>query len=144
MVEDDRDLRDLLMTGLEDAAYEVVGAADGMEAITALRCEPLDAVVLDVMLPRLDGFEVLEVRNRHDLVPDARFLMYTALADDHSHLRAWRLGCDAYLTKPFSPNEVADQLERLLAFGPVELEDRRRDALAHAEVLDQLSALRHR
>jgi DNA-binding response OmpR family regulator len=141
VVEDEDDLRVLLASALSDAGHQVVTAVDGVAAVEVLRSGGVDAVVLDVMLPRLDGFGVLRARAMQDLVPRARVLMYTALADDRAHLRAWQLGCDAYFTKPLSPFELVAGLEDLLSLPPQDLVDRRRKELDKALVLEQLDAL---
>jgi DNA-binding response OmpR family regulator len=117
VVDDDPSVRSLLIDVLETEGYAVRAAADGFAALRSVADAAPDCVVLDVMMPGLDGHEVLgALRNRVESrrVP---VVMLTAAADDEDVWRAWSGGVDYYLSKPFAPEELLRFLRYLLA-GP--------------------------
>jgi two-component system response regulator MtrA len=98
VVEDDRSIRDLTRLGLSEAGFNVVTAADGEEALARFRADSPDAVVLDVMLPKRDGWEVLRaIRATHG----TPVVMLTARDDTTDVVLGLELGADDYVTKPF-------------------------------------------
>lgn len=110
VVDDDAPIRDLLRTVLELDGWEVLDAQDGAQALALARAERPHGIVLDVMMPGKDGFEVLgELRNTEHGRAMA-ILMLTAKDRPSDILRGTRLGADQYLTKPFDPDEVAARL----------------------------------
>lgn len=143
VAEDDPAVRDLVTLNLIAEGHVVTEAADGHEALEHMRRGGLDVVVLDVMLPGIDGHRILAERLRLALVPTARLLMLTARADENSHLRAFELGCDEYLTKPFAPDALVAAVERLLRASHNDLARHRRRELRKADALDQLEHLLH-
>ena len=99
IVEDDRDIAELLENWLAEAAYETVTANDGLAALDAFASASFDLVLLDLMLPKLDGFGVCEwIRARSE----APIVMLTALDGEAEQLRGYDLCIDEYVTKPFS------------------------------------------
>lgn len=98
VVEDDRSIRDLTRLGLSEAGFNVVTAADGEEALARFRADSPDAVVLDVMLPKRDGWEVLRAIRATRGTP---VVMLTARDDTTDVVLGLELGADDYVTKPF-------------------------------------------
>ena len=94
--------------------FEVVLAADGEEAITKIREEKPDLVLLDVMMPRKTGFEVCQELRSDPAMQDLKILMLTAKGRDTEVAKGMALGADAYLTKPFSTHELVERVKRLL------------------------------
>ena len=101
VVEDEFDIQELLGNYLAEASYQVLAASDGVEAINLFEKEKdrIDLVLLDVMLPKIDGFGVLEVIRQSSLVP---VIMLTALDDEAYQIKGYDLQADEYVTKPFS------------------------------------------
>jgi DNA-binding response OmpR family regulator len=112
LVEDDDTVAEVVDSYLRAAGMTVVRCADGSSAVaTALGSAP-DLVVLDVMLPGLDGYEVL--RRLRDQAVTAPVIMLTALADEDDRVRGLEVGADDYLTKPFSPRELVLRVKSVL------------------------------
>jgi len=111
VVEDDLTLLETLEYNLAGEGYQVITAGDGLAALAAARAEPPDLVVLDLMLPRLDGFEVCRILRRETSVP---ILMLTARADEVDRVVGLEVGADDYLTKPFSMRELLARVKALL------------------------------
>lgn len=112
LVEDDHTLRVALSDALRDEGHAVSVAHDGHEARATLRAERFDLVVLDIMLPQVDGFEVLrQLRARGDEVP---VLVLSAKARDEDRIRGLELRADDYLTKPFHLRELLLRVDALL------------------------------
>ena len=99
IVEDEPDIQELLCAYLRDAGYETAAAGDGVTALSLFREQPFDLVLLDIMLPKIDGFGVCELIRRQSQVP---VLMLTALEGEAQQLRGFSLDIDDYVTKPFS------------------------------------------
>ena len=114
LVEDDRDLVDFLQHMLESEKYQVVVAMDGEEALAKARTERPDVILLDVLLPKMHGFEVCQ-RLRQDpgtcLIP---IIMVTSLTAIKDRLTGFKLGADEYISKPFEPIELLARVERLI------------------------------
>lgn len=111
LVEDDRSIRDVTRMGLSDAGFTVVTAGDGEEALAAFRRHAPDAVVLDVMLPRRDGLEVLRAIRHTSSVP---VLMLTARDTTTDVVLGLELGADDYMTKPFEMPVLVARLRSVL------------------------------
>jgi two-component system OmpR family response regulator len=111
VVDDDANLRILLRLALQSNGFEVMSAADGREALALVRLLRPDALVMDVMMPYLDGFQVVERLHEEDLVPATLFL--TARDNHEDRGRAQALGAD-YMTKPFRLAELITRVEQLL------------------------------
>ena len=110
IVDDDRAIRELLRTFLELDGWEVLEAEDGARALALARAEEPDAVVLDVMMPAVDGFDVLDGLRKTDSGRAMAIMMLTAKSRPSDVLQGTRLGADIYIAKPFDPAEVAAQL----------------------------------
>lgn len=99
VVEDEPDIQELLMNYLREDGYQVFLAADGIEALDKFREHSIDLILLDIMLPKIDGFGVCELIRRESCVP---IIMLTALDGEQQQLKGFDLQIDDYVTKPFS------------------------------------------
>jgi len=112
-VDDERHIVRLVQVNLERAGYQVVTAFDGKEALKKVESERPDLIVLDVMMPHMDGFEVLKRLKSDDKTKDVPVVMLTAKAQDADVFRGWASGVDCYLTKPFNPIELLTFVKRI-------------------------------
>jgi DNA-binding response OmpR family regulator len=110
-VEDDERIRTAVKMALEDEGWQVDEATNGEEAITAFGRAPTDVVLIDIMLPGVDGFEVCRQIRRQSDVP---IVMVTARDDTHDVVAGLEAGADDYLTKPFAPKELSARIRALL------------------------------
>jgi CheY-like chemotaxis protein len=114
VVEDEVDLLFTIALSLELNGYRVVKAASGEEALGAVDEEPPDAVVLDIRLPGIDGWEVLNRLQERGHFPGTPVVLLSAQVDAATAARAVTLGCHAHLAKPFSTAELSGVLRELL------------------------------
>lgn len=112
-VDDERHIVRLVQVNLERAGYEVVTAFDGKDALEKVASEQPDLVVLDVMMPYMDGFEVLQNLRKNPSTRELPVIMLTAKAQDADVFRGWQSGVDCYLTKPFNPMELISFVKRI-------------------------------
>ena len=130
LVEDDERIRAAMRMALEREGHRVAEAASGEEAMRVFAREPADVVLVDLMLPGIDGFEVCRTLRRSSDVP---IIVVTARADSHDVVAGLEAGADDYLTKPFVPKELSARIRAVLrrtrrestpprfAFGEVEV-----------------------
>src|SRR5438552_1467387 len=104
IVEDEKDIVRLLKYNLEKEGYEVLSASDGEAGLSAARKEKPDLVILDLMLPKLDGMEVCRSLRQESKVP---IIMLTAKREEIDRVVGLELGADDYVTKPFSVRELS-------------------------------------
>jgi two-component system phosphate regulon response regulator PhoB len=114
VVDDEPDITALVAYHLAKAGYRVSTAANGTDALRAAREERPDIVVLDLMLPGLSGYEVLGELRKRDETRDVGVILLTARREEADRIRGLSLGADDYLTKPFSPHELALRVAALL------------------------------
>jgi two-component system alkaline phosphatase synthesis response regulator PhoP/two-component system response regulator VicR len=105
-VDDERNILRLVEVNLLRAGYRVTTASDGQEALEKLDADPPDMLVLDVMMPRMDGFALLKRLKQDAARAEIPVLLLTAKAQDRDIFEGWTLGCHGYLTKPFNPAEL--------------------------------------
>lgn len=110
-VEDDQRIRESVRLALEDEGWVVDEADNGEAGIEAFARQPADVVLIDIMLPGIDGFEVCRSIRRASDVP---IVMVTARADTHDIVAGLEAGADDYLTKPFAPKELSARIRALL------------------------------
>ena len=111
VVDDAPDIRLLIREVLERAGYSVVEAGSGPEALSLLALPPLpDVAVVDVQMPDMDGWELLALIRGSPLTRDLRAILCTVKASAADAVRAWELGCDGYLNKPFSISDLAAEV----------------------------------
>jgi DNA-binding response OmpR family regulator len=135
VVDDDAGVRSLCRIHLEEANFRVVEASDGHEALERVRADPPDVILLDILMPRLSGWQVAA-----DLVNDRTtdqipIIFLSVLTERHERLRAFRLGAIGYVPKPFDPRALAPTISALLD----EIERGDRSAVV-AENIEKLQA----
>jgi two-component system phosphate regulon response regulator PhoB len=115
VVDDEPDALEVLGFKLKEAGYTPIFATDGARAITAARDEHPALIVLDLMLPEIDGLEVCKILRRDPATAMIPILMLTARAAEMDRVLGLELGADDYVTKPFSPRELVLRIKKLLA-----------------------------
>lgn len=115
VAEDDLEIADLLRTTLEFAGYRVTLTYDGEEALRAAEAAKPDLVVLDVMMPQLNGWEVCKALRASDKLSDVGILMLTAIGPNLNEMTAPLYGADDHLDKPFLTEELLEKLAELAA-----------------------------
>ena len=111
VVDDDARLRELVVEYLEGRGFSVLAAEDGERALEIVGTKTIDLAVLDVMLPGIDGFEVLKTMRKQAPIP---VIMLTARGDDTDRIVGLELGADDYLPKPFNPRELVARIQAVL------------------------------
>ena len=111
VIEDEESIRNIIKAFLEDAGYTVIVAADGLEGIEQFRKYTPDLILLDLMLPKMDGFAVCEILRKESQVP---IIMLTALDDDVSQMKGFDALADDYITKPFSMPVVIKRIKAVM------------------------------
>ena len=111
VVDDENSIRRILETRLSMIGYKVISACDGEEALTVFRQEYPDLVILDIMMPKLDGYGVCQELRKESDVP---IIMLTALGDVSDRITGLELGADDYVVKPFSPKELEARIKSVL------------------------------
>jgi len=111
LVDDEDSVQKLLTYPLRKEGYDVVGALDGHEALERLEDDTFDLVVLDVMLPRMDGFDICRAIRQRSTVP---IIMLTAKTEEFDRVLGLELGADDYITKPFSVREFRSRVKAVL------------------------------
>jgi DNA-binding response OmpR family regulator len=114
VVEDDRDIAELIVHYIEKAGWRPQRFASGVEALNAARQQPPDTIVLDLMLPGMDGLEVCRALRGDAATAAIPIIMLTARAEETDRIVGLELGADDYLAKPFSPNELVARVKALL------------------------------
>ncbi len=112
IAEDEPDIRELLEAYLRDAGYETVAATDGVAALDLFQTQPFDLILLDIMLPKIDGFGVCELIRRKSRIP---VMMLTALDGEEEQLKGFGLDIDDYVTKPFSVSVLLERIRVILS-----------------------------
>ena len=133
IVEDEPDIQELLCAYLRDSGYETAAAGDGVTALALFQSQSFDLILLDLMLPKIDGFGVCELIRRQSQVP---ILMLTALDGEEQQLRGFRLDIDDYVTKPFSMPVLLEKIRVILRRGTGPSEEsclRYRDLTIHLD-----------
>lgn len=111
VIEDEPAIQSILSALLCDAGYRTELASDGLEGITKFRAQAFSLVLLDIMMPKIDGYTVCEIIRRESDVP---IIMLTALEEEQSQIKAFELKADDYITKPFSLKLVLLRIEAVL------------------------------
>jgi len=128
IADDEPTLRSLLKTNLRLEGFETLTASNGEEALRVIREETPDVVLLDVMMPVMDGWQVLEElsksNHRHTKV-----ILITAKASTEAQLQGWELGCDEYLTKPFDLDDMIDRISEVVQRSEMEMEEHRTERI---------------
>ncbi len=114
LVEDEMDLAEMVKMRLEDNSYDVLTAYDGQEALDKARKEKPDLIILDLMLPKIDGYKVCRMLKFDEKYKAIPIIMFTARAQEADKKLAEEVGADAYITKPFEPQALLDKIKELL------------------------------
>ncbi|HKB91040.1 MAG TPA: response regulator [Opitutaceae bacterium] len=117
-VDDERDVIDLIQFHLVKSGYDVMTASSGREAIDTIQLRKPDLVLLDLMLPDIDGFGVCEILRRHAATARIPIIIVSAWATNDARNLGLELGALDYLTKPFSPRELVSRVQKLLNLRP--------------------------
>ena len=128
IVDDEPDVVELIAFNLKGAGFDTVSAADGAEALKLARLTAPDLIVLDLMLPEVDGLEVCKLLRRDPATAPIPVIMVTAKASEIDRILGLELGADDYITKPFSPRELVLRVRKLI--------ERRRESEVKAERLE--------
>jgi len=112
VADDDENIRELVCLFLKNDGFETVEAVDGKQALAAYASKPIDLVVLDIMMPVMDGWTLCKELRRAN--PDLPLLMLTARGETWEKVKGFDLGADDYLTKPFDPLELTARIRALL------------------------------
>jgi DNA-binding response OmpR family regulator len=114
VVEDDPDIAQLVAHYLEKAGFTAEITASGRDALTSIAARPPDVVVLDLMLPQVDGLEICRTIRGNDATAGVPIIMLTARAEESDRIVGLEIGADDYLAKPFSPGELVARVRALL------------------------------
>jgi two-component system alkaline phosphatase synthesis response regulator PhoP/two-component system response regulator VicR len=114
-VDDEPNIVRLIQVNLERHGYQVETANNGAQALTKIKANRPDLVVSDVMMPEMDGFELLANIRRDPTLMDLPVIMLTAKAQDRDVMQGYQTGADMYLTKPFNPQELLQFVKRILS-----------------------------
>jgi DNA-binding response OmpR family regulator len=120
VVEDEPNIVDSLSFLMKKAGFDVLVARDGDAAIRMMECKPADLLLLDIMLPRRDGFDVCRQIRANPEWRGVKIIMLTARGRDLDRRKGMKLGADAYITKPFSTRQILAQVNDLLGPEPSE------------------------
>jgi len=114
VIDDEPDVLELIEYNLTAAGFNVIKASEGNEAIKKIREQTPDLIVLDIMLPGIDGFEICKILKRDKTTASIPVIMLTAKAEEVDRIVGLELGADDYITKPFSPRELTLRIKTLL------------------------------
>lgn len=136
VVDDDPDIFEIVQVNLEGAGFEVIGASNGLEALRRIRRESADLVILDVLMPEMDGWEVLREIEVNPRTAGMPVIMLTCKSEDNDILRGLEEGAVEYVTKPFYPDNLVASVKILLnVFDQPMRDERRRQLIARRQRL---------
>lgn len=115
VADDDSDIRELVRFKLEQAGHEVVTTADGDAALAAIRDQPPDLALLDIMMPRRNGIELVQEIRKNDDLTGLAVVLLTARAREQDVQHGFEVGADDYIVKPFSPRELLSRVTAVLS-----------------------------
>lgn len=141
IAEDDADIRSVLRQSLLEVGHDVSVSNDGQSALAAVVAEPPDVLVLDLMMPGLDGFDVLDGLLMHGVRNKTKVLILSARNSERERLEGLEHGADMYLTKPFDHEEFVDAVDQLVNSTPEELARKRESERDKALLLAQLETV---
>ncbi len=118
VIDDEPDVLLLCKLNLEHAGHEVLGALEAAEGLALAREARPDVVVLDLMLPAMDGYQVLAALREDAATRDLPVVILTAKAQMKDRMRCWEDGASDFVTKPFPPEQLLDSLDRVMAMTP--------------------------
>ena len=140
IVDDDPHILDMLGLVLEESGHRVRTAANGQEALTAIEEAAPDCMVLDLMMPVIDGHGVLRAMREREMAAETRVLVLTCKVHAGEFIEAWQLGADEYVTKPVDPFQLVEKLNTLMAIPVEQLQQEREAKLEKAVLLARLES----
>lgn len=141
VVDDEQDIRTLCKVNLEYEGYTVIEAGDGSEGLEILKAEDPDVVLLDVMMPRMDGWEFMRKAKEDEVTALIPIILLTAKADDSSQMQGWAEGIIDFVSKPFNPVILVKHVQKALSErDPEELLRRREVILQQLRLRKELKA----
>lgn len=114
VADDDPAIQELIRLNLEVQGYEVIVASNGVETIRKAFSERPNLIILDILMPEIDGYEVMKVLKSSEETSSIPIIVLTAYASDAGALISWAEGAEGYLAKPFNPDELIMLVERVL------------------------------
>lgn len=114
VTEDSPTILEILKSVLAEEGYEVIAAADGQQALDLARTEKPDLIILDLMLPKIDGYKVCRMLKFDERFKNIPIIMLTARAKESDEQLGREVGADAYIKKPFQPEVVVDEIKKWL------------------------------
>jgi DNA-binding response OmpR family regulator len=141
IADDDADIRQLLTYLLSEEGHQISVCKDGRASIETMVMDPPELLVLDIMMPEMDGWAVLKEMSDYQVLDSTRILVLTAKGTEFDRQLGFELGADEYLTKPFEPDEILAAVTNLLDSTKQELADRRVEERDRAHLLSQLETM---
>ena len=138
VVDDNDDVRQLIASVLAAEGHKVNLAASGKSALDSLRLDTPDLMILDIMMPDMDGFTVLKRMTEEGFKKRTRVLVLTAKTAEADWIKGYRLGADHYLTKPFTIDELLATLREMFRMTIEQLRKRRQDEIEKARLFSKL------
>ena len=115
VVDDEAQLVEMVVMRLEASGYEVITAHDGQEGLDKARQENPNLIILDLMLPKLDGYKVCRMLKFDEKYKNIPIILFSARAQEQDRQLGMQVGADAYITKPFEPKVLLEKIEELIS-----------------------------
>ena len=115
IIDDDSESREMLKFRLEKAGHQVAEAANGEDGIQRAQMNPPDLVLLDILIPRMDGWKVCQNLKTHEKTKSIPVIIFTSLEQHLHELHSWECGADGFVTKPFDPAQLLETMDKFLA-----------------------------
>jgi DNA-binding response OmpR family regulator len=141
IAEDNAEIRALVSSILVEEGHKVSVAQNGQQGLDMLMEDPPDILVLDIMMPQMDGYTVLKELKSSGVKDQMKILILTAKTSESDWVRGYKLGADSYLTKPFDTDELINAIEDLLSSTKEQLRVRREQELDKAQLLSRLESI---
>ena len=141
IAEDNAEIRALVSSILVEEGHKVSVAQNGQQGLDMLMEDPPDILVLDIMMPQMDGYSVLKELKSAGVKDQMKILILTAKTSESDWVRGYKLGADSYLTKPFDTDELINAIEDLLSSTKEQLRLRREQELDKAQLLSRLESI---
>jgi DNA-binding response OmpR family regulator len=141
IAEDNAEIRTLVSGILVEEGHRVGVANNGQQALDMILADAPDVLVLDIMMPQMDGYTVLKEIKSAGTREGMKILVLTAKTSETDWVRGYKLGADAYLTKPFDTDELVNGIEDLLGMTKEQLRVRREQELDKAQLLSRLESM---
>jgi DNA-binding response OmpR family regulator len=141
IAEDNAEIRALVSSILVEEGHKVGVAQNGQQALDMMLDDAPDVLVLDIMMPQMDGYSVLKELKSSGIKEQMKILILTAKTSESDWVRGYKLGADSYLTKPFDTDELINAIEDLLSSTKEQLRVRREAELDKAQLLSRLESI---